>query len=123
MDEAEVPGILRTFGLHLEHRDYDAAAMLFAADALYEEPPAFRFAGREALRAFFRDFFERHSDVRFTVGRALANPSGTLLACEWRWEYTRDADGEHRAFEGMCFVDLYDGLITRWHGYSVAVDA
>lgn len=121
MGGADVPDILCTFGMHLEQGNYDAAAMLFAVDAVYEEPPAFRFAGREALRSFFRDFMERHSNVSFTIQRSVADPDGTLLAAEWRWAYTRDADGERRAFEGMCFVDLSFGLITRWHGYSISI--
>ena len=121
LDDAGVPDILRTFGLYLERGDYDAAALLFAMDAVYAEPPAFRFEGREALRAFFRDFTERHSQVAFTVERAVADAAGTLLAAEWRWAYTRDADGQRRAFAGMCFVDLDAGVVTRWRGYSVAI--
>lgn len=122
MGETGIPDILRTFGAHLARGDYDAAAALFAPDALYEEPPRFRFAGREALRGFFRDFAARHSNVSFTVQRAIADPSGTLLAAEWRWEYTRDADGERRAFAGICFVDLAGGLIAHWRGFSAVVE-
>lgn len=120
--EADASNILRTFGAYLARGDYDAAAALFAPDAVYEEPPKFHFVGREALRDFFRDFAERHSNVSFTIRRAIAEPTGTLLAAEWRWEYTRDADGERRAFEGMCFVDLSDGLIANWRGYSTVVE-
>lgn len=122
MRDADTADILRTFGAYLARGDYAAAAALFAPDALYEEPPRFHFAGRDALRTFFRDFAARHSNVSFTVQCTLADPSGMLLAAEWRWEYTRDADGEQRTFAGMCFVDLRDGLITHWRGYSAVVE-
>ena len=111
--------LLRTFGLHLESGNADGAAMLFAPDAVYAEPPRFQFAGREALRAFFADFLTRHTDVHFAITRTLASADDTLLAAEWRWSYTRTADGTARAFAGMCFVEISYGLITRWRGYSV----
>lgn len=113
--------LLRTFGLHLEAGNADDAAMLFAPDAVYEEPPHFVFTGRESLRAFFADFLASHTDVRFTIIRTLASPDDTLLAAEWRWSYTRTADGTARAFEGMCFIELGYGFITRWRGYSAEV--
>lgn len=110
--------LLRTFGLHLEAGNADGAAMLFAPDAVYEEPPHFVFTGRDALRSFFADFLASHSDVHFTVIRTLASSDDTLLAAEWRWSYTRTADETAKAFEGMCFIELSYGLITRWRGYS-----
>ena len=116
MDSAD---LLRTFGLHLEAGNADGAAMLFALDAVYEEPPRFRFEGREALRAFFADFLARHTDVSFTISRSLSSGDDTLLAAEWRWSYTRTADGTARAFAGMCFIEVSYGLITQWRGYSV----
>jgi|SRR5579872_4430438 len=111
--------LLRTFGLHLEAGNADGAAMLFAPDAVYVEPPRFQFEGREALRAFFADFLARHTDVHFTITRTLASADDALLAAEWRWSYARTADSTARAFAGMCFLELSYGLITRWQGYSV----
>ena len=112
--------LLREFGLCLEAGDADGAAALFASDAIYEEPPRFQFSGRDALRAFFADFFAHHTDVHFTITRSLASLNNTLLAAEWRWSYTRTADGTARAFAGMCFVEIADDLIARWRGYSAA---
>lgn len=113
--------LLRTFGLHLEAGNADGAAMLFAPDAVYEEPPRFQFAGREALRAFFAEFLATHTDVRFAITRWLASADDALLAAEWRWSYTRAADGAAKAFAGMCFVEVSFGLVTRWRGYSAEV--
>jgi hypothetical protein len=78
---------LARFADALARRDADAAADLFAEDAVYEEPPRFRFEGREAIRAFFRDFAARHTNARFTVWRAVADPAQELLAAEWEWRY------------------------------------
>src|SRR5579859_27587 len=113
--------LLRTFSLHLETGNADGAAMLFAPDAVYEEPPRFQFEGREALRAFFADFLARHTDVHFSITRTLASPDDTLLAAEWRWSYSRSADATAHAFAGMCFLEVSYGLITRWRGYSAKI--
>ncbi|HEU5438411.1 MAG TPA: nuclear transport factor 2 family protein [Ktedonobacterales bacterium] len=119
--QAAVPAsgmdVLRAFGECLVRGDADGAAMLFAPDAVYEEPPV-HFSGRDAIHAFIAEFAATHSDARFEVLRALASPDGALLAAEWRWSYTRSADSTRRAFTGISFVELRDGLIARWRGFS-----
>ncbi|HKV84899.1 MAG TPA: nuclear transport factor 2 family protein [Ktedonobacterales bacterium] len=120
IEGATAADALRRFGACLEHGDTEAAAACFTEDAVYEEPPRFAFTGRPALRAFIADFLARHTEVRFTVARTLASADGALMAAEWRWSY-RSLDGSAHAFAGMCFVELRDGLIARWRGYSVAV--
>jgi ketosteroid isomerase-like protein len=112
--------ILRRFGACLERGDAEGAAACFTADAVYEEPPRFAFTGRPAVHAFIVDFLARHTDVRFTVARALASADGTLVAAEWRWSY-RSLDGSAHAFAGMCFVEPRDGRIARWRGFSAVV--
>lgn len=119
-DGDTVAEVLRRFGACLERGDAEGAANCFTADAVYEEPPRFAFTGHPALRAFIADFLARHTDVRFTVARALASADGALVAAEWRWSY-RGLDGSARAFAGVCFLDLRDGLIAGWHGYSAAL--
>ena len=114
--------ILRRFGDRLAAGDTEGAAALFTPDAEYDEPPAHSFRGRGALCAFIADFAAAHTDVRFEVVRALASPDGATLAAEWRWSYTRTADGTRQAFAGMCFVDLRDGLIASWKGFSARME-
>lgn len=119
--QAAVPAsgmdVLRAFGECLARGDADGAATLFAPDAVYEEPPV-QFSGREAIHAFIAEFAATHSDARFEILRALASPDGALLAAEWRWSYTRNADGTRRAFAGISFVELRGRLIARWRGFS-----
>jgi limonene-1,2-epoxide hydrolase len=114
--------LLRRFGECLAQGDAEGAAALFTPDATYDEPPGHAFAGREALRAFIADFAAAHTGVSFSVVRTLEAPDGALVAAEWRWAYTRTADGQRRAFEGMSFVELRDGLIARWRGFSARVE-
>jgi len=116
--------VLHTFGDLLARGDADGAAALFAEDAIYEEPPRPMLKGRAAIRAFIADFAARHTAARFTLGRALVDPPGGRggrVAAEWRWAYTRTADGAGRLYEGISIVEFRDGLIARWRGFSALV--
>ncbi len=103
----------------LARGDADAAADLFDEDAIYEEPPRFRFVGREAIRAFFRDFAARHSAARFIVLRSVADPERGLLAAEWEWRYVSASDQRERVFTGMSFIAFAGDRITSWRGLSI----
>lgn len=120
---ADPIALLRRLAERWERGDADGAAALFAPDAIYSEPLAFSFAGRAAIHAFFADFAARHHDVRFELVRTLAAADGTLVAAEWRFAHTRTADGARKVYEGMSWIELADGLITRWHGLSALVSA
>jgi uncharacterized protein (TIGR02246 family) len=111
--------LLARFADALACGDADAAADLFAEDALYEEPPHFLFVGRAAIRTFFRDFAARHSNARFTVLRAVADTEQRLLAADWEWRYVSASDGQERAFAGISFVTFAGEKITSWRGLSI----
>ncbi len=112
---------LRAFGERLASGDAEGAAACFTEDATYAEPPTHTFAGRAALRGFIADFAARHHNVSFTVTRLLMRADGQEAAAAWRWAYTRNADGQRRVFEGVCFVTFREGLIAAWLGYSALV--
>ncbi|HEV2235459.1 MAG TPA: nuclear transport factor 2 family protein [Ktedonobacterales bacterium] len=114
-------GVLAALADCWQRGDADSAAALFATDAVYREPPAFAFAGRAAIHAFFADFAGRHHAVTFEVVRVLAAPDGALAAAEWRFAHTRTSDGKRAAYAGMCWIELRAGLVTRWQGYSAAL--
>ena len=114
--------LLRAFGERLASGDVDGAASLFTEDVAYSEPPLANFAGRDAVRGFIADFAARHHDASFTVSRLLTRPDGQEAAAEWRWAYTRDADGQRRAFDGMSFITLRDGMIASWRGFSARME-
>lgn len=105
-----------------KHGDADGAAALFAPDAIYEEPPAYALAGRDAIHTLFADFAARHHDVEFVVVRALAQDGGGLAAAEWRFGHTRTADGERKVYAGLAWVELdAAGQVARWRGFSARV--
>src|SRR3954453_18975255 len=116
MDDME--RALDRFAGAMARGDADAAAGVFTVDAVYEEPPRFRFAGREAIRAFLRDFTARHSDARFIVLRTVADRKRSLLAAEWEWRYVSASDGQERALAGMSFITFAGEKITSWRGFS-----
>ncbi|HEU5347177.1 MAG TPA: nuclear transport factor 2 family protein [Ktedonobacterales bacterium] len=110
---------LRAFGAAIEQGQPRVAADYFAADAMYEEPPAPLLRGSDALFAFFDDFAARHTDVSFTISRAFSNANNARVAAEWRFAYARIADGTRRVYEGMSIVEFdADGRITSWRGFS-----
>ncbi|HEX6819351.1 MAG TPA: nuclear transport factor 2 family protein [Ktedonobacterales bacterium] len=110
--------VLHTFAKRLAEGDAEGASALFSEDARYEEPPRPPLVGREAIRAFIADFAARHSSAVFTVHRAIVDPSGSLLAAEWRWAYIREVDGATCSYEGIAFVELRGGRIASWRGFS-----
>jgi limonene-1,2-epoxide hydrolase len=111
--------ILARFADALARGDPDAAVDLFDEGAIYEEPPRFHFEGREAIRAFFRDFSRRHAAARFTVLRAVTDPQRSLLAAEWEWRYFSASDQQERAFSGMSFIAFSGDRIMSWRGLSI----
>lgn len=110
--------LLRHFGAMLEQGDGEGAVAIFAPDVRYDEPPKYALRGRDTMRAFIDDFLLRHRDVRFVIGRTIRDADSSRLALEWRWTYTRIADGEQVAFEGVSIIEVVDGLISSWRGFS-----
>lgn len=110
---------LRAFGVAIEQGKPRVAADFFAPDATYEEPPVPMLRGRDALFAFFDDFAARHTDVSFTISRVFSDASGTRVASEWRFAYTRTEDGTQRVYEGMSITEFDSaGHIASWRGFS-----
>jgi len=113
--------VLHAFAERLERGDAEGVAALFTSDATYQEPPVYAFSGQDAMRAFVADFAARHTDVNFTILRSFAAAAGLQVAAEWRFDYTRSADGTRRVFEGISMIEMSDGLIASWRGYSTLV--
>jgi ketosteroid isomerase-like protein len=114
--------VLARFADALARGDADVAANLFDEDAIYEEPPHFRFEGREAIHVFFRDFAARHSAARFIVLRSVTDPERSLLAAEWEWRYRSASDQQERAFAGMSFITFTGEQIKSWRGLSIPLE-
>src|SRR5262249_25823713 len=110
--------VLFAFAERLGRGDAEGVAALFTPEATYYEPPAHAYSGRDAIRAFLADFVARHTEVSFTILRGVADQAGTRLAAEWRFAFTRRSDGTRRVFEGISMIELRDGMLASWRGYS-----
>jgi limonene-1,2-epoxide hydrolase len=105
------------YRLAWEHRDADAAAQLFTADATYrsnifEEP----YVGREGVADYWRSATASQSEVRVRMGRPFAD--GSRVAVEF-WT-TMEVEGEDTTLSGCLLLDFDDdGLCRRlreyWH--------
>jgi ketosteroid isomerase-like protein len=122
MTTSAAEGVLARFAACLERGDAEGAAALFTPDAAYDEPPRFLFTGRAAIHGFVADFAARHREVRYEVVRTLSSPDGLLAAAEWRFSYTGTADGTRTAFAGASWIELREGLIARWRGFSARIE-
>lgn len=114
----DAPALLKAFGDRLAQGDAAGCALLFTPDATYEEPPQPLLVGRDAIRAFVAGFAATHRDVTFTVGRICLDATAMCVAAEWRFTYTRVADGTRGGFEGMSMIEVRGGQIARWRGFS-----
>lgn len=121
MPSPDPVAVLQNLAAALERGDAAAAAALFAPSATYSEPPHFAFTGRDAIHAFFADFFARHHDVTFTLTRTLVDPAGTLVAAEWRFAHTRTADASRKVYEGISWIEFSAGSIIHWRGFSALI--
>ncbi len=102
-------------------RDADAAALLFTTDALYREQAfAAPFAGREAIRDYWRNVTRGQSEIELRYGAPIAD--GRRVAVEW-WA-TLLNDGAPLSLAGE-FLLLFteEGLCRELREYWVLKDA
>jgi ketosteroid isomerase-like protein len=109
---AEKPGALTELAEAWNEGDPDAAAALFAEDAIYLEPPdRQRYAGRSALRDFFAET-ARGGPMSMTWHELVFDPSSGVGA----GEYTFTWNG--RTLHGISWAQIEGGLIRRWREYQ-----
>lgn len=95
--------------------DADAAAALFAVDAIYREPGREALRGRESIGDFMRNFFAAGSAVRVVVGDVILEGETAFVAFTFTF---RRADGEGtRTIEMGALVRFSDGYVTEWREY------
>ena len=95
--------------------DADAAAELFAPDAVYREAGSEPLHGRPAIRDFMRHFFAGGSAVRMVVGDVLVDGETAFVAFTFAM---RGAGGTARqAMEMGALVRFGDGYVTEWREY------
>ena len=94
--------------------DAEAAAALYAADAVYYEPDDVAHRGRERIRTFLAAYFAVRGPVELTVKRQVT-ADGTVLA-EWTSAFT---EGGRRAtgVPGVSVVEVGREGITYHRDY------
>jgi uncharacterized protein (TIGR02246 family) len=98
-----------------EHKDPDAAAGLFTADATYREHIVEQaHQGREGIRAYWESVTSNQDDVRVRMGRPFVD--GSRVAVEFWTDMT--VDGEAVTLSGCLLLDFTDdGLCRRLREY------
>lgn len=85
--------------------DADAAAALFAEDAVYWDTPCGEpNVGREGVRRYWREATGRQSEIELVLGEPLVTPTGTAV----EWWVTLRLDGELLTVPG-CLLLRFDG--------------
>jgi uncharacterized protein (TIGR02246 family) len=111
---------LHTLVAHLavawQHPDIEAGCAPFAEDAVLITPER-RYAGRAAIVAAMRAFWQGVSAVRIELRRSVADEALQSVAVEWRWSETDRATGRITAYDDAIVGQLHDGKIVYWREY------
>ncbi len=83
--------------------DPDAAAALYASDAVYYEPDNAAHRGRDEIRTYLAAYFARRGPVEVTVKREVSADSSVLA--EWTSSYT-EAGRRWSGTPGVSVVEL-----------------
>lgn len=110
--------IVLAFNRALNAHDPDAMLALLSEDSIFENtvpaPDGTRYAGKDALRAFWADFFRAASDQRIEIEEIFAHGE----RCVMRWTYHwRDASGQESRARGVDIYRLRGGLIAEKLSY------
>ncbi|MDE2572895.1 MAG: SgcJ/EcaC family oxidoreductase [bacterium] len=93
----------------------DAAAALFAVDAIYREPGREPLRGREQIRDFMRNFFAAGSAVRVVVGDVVLDGETAFIAFTFAMRH-ENGEGSH-ATEMGALIRFSAGCVTEWREY------
>jgi steroid delta-isomerase-like uncharacterized protein len=110
--------VVRQFNAALNAGDLPAMLRLLTSDTVYENtsppPDGRRYAGREAVGAFWEDFFRAAREQRIEEEETIAAGE----RCVMRWTYHwRDAAGVPGRIRGVDVYRLRGGLIAEKLSY------
>ena len=85
------------FNEAFNRHDVDAIMDMMTDDCVFENtrptPEGERIEGQEAVRAFWKRFFERSPSARFTTEEMIA--AGDRCVVRWRYDWVRDGNAGH----------------------------
>jgi SnoaL-like domain len=103
MDEGILKGWVDAYGRTWRTGDPDAAVLLFAEGAAYQETPFAEPArGREAIRAYWSLVREHHEDVEFSYSILSVDPA--IVHC--RATYVNRRSGVPTTFDGIFLLEF-----------------
>lgn len=103
MDEEILKGWLDAYGRAWQTGDPDAAVLLFAEDASYQETPFAEPArGSQAIHAYWSLVRENHQDVEFSYSILSVEPP----AVHWRATYVNRKSGVPTRFDGIFLLEF-----------------
>jgi ketosteroid isomerase-like protein len=89
--------VVERFHAAVNAHDLDAIMDLMTDDCVFDStrppPDGERIVGREAIRAFWKSFFERSPQARFETEEIFA--SGERCVVRWRYSWLRDGKSGH----------------------------
>ena len=108
--------LVDAFGAAWEKGDAESMAELFAPDGvLVEGPFGPREAGREAIRAYWRDLPKNQAEIGFKAGEIFV--AGPWFATEYRCTYRRRRTGEWVDVRGAMVCETDGGKIKEMRLY------
>ena len=116
--ERAVCGVVLQFQEALNRKDTAAMQRLLTPDTIFENtyppPDGSRYAGREAVMAFWVEFFQASKEVSFEPEEIFAAGERCVLRWVYRWV---GKDGTHGHLRGVDVFRLREGLIAEKLSY------
>ncbi len=110
--------LVLAFNEALNRRDLDCMMRMMTADCVFENtappPDGARFAGQEAVRKFWQDFFQ--SSARSVIEPEEIFAMGDRCVMRWTYRWT-DANGQSGHIRGVDVYTVRDGRIVEKLSY------
>lgn len=110
--------IVTEFNQALNRRDPQAMTRMLSAGTIFENtyppPDGERFVGRDAVAAFWQDFFRSASETRLEIEEIFA--CGERVTMRWIYRWAND-QGQSGHIRGVDVYRVEDGLIAEKLSY------
>lgn len=110
--------LLTQFNAALNDRDLPAMLSLLSADTIFENtyppPDGERYSGKEAVGAYWEQFFHDSTASHIEIERLLTTPTFGVQQWTYRWTGLDGATGHIR---GIDLFLIRDGLIAAKYSY------
>ncbi len=106
------------FGAAFDRQDLDAVLAAMTPDAVFENtapPDGVRYAGADAVRGAFAEFFAASGGARFDTEERFA--SGDRAVVRWRYTWQASAAGPEGFVRGVDVFRVRDGLVAEKVSY------